>query len=143
VLDVGTAALALGITEIVSPKDAFYTYEARYAAGRSVHLLPAPFSEPEYPEAFEWRVASVAINAHHALGCRDLSRADFVIGDDDDKAKITLLEVNTMPGFTPTSLYPEAAAHAGVPFAKLCDTLVKRAVARGAARRNAPKPLPA
>jgi D-alanine-D-alanine ligase len=128
---------ALPPTEIAAPKDAFYTYEARYAPGRSVHTCPAPL-DPE----LTLRVQSIALAAHRALGCRDLSRADLIVGDDGDPRAITLLEVNTMPGFTGTSLYPEAAAVAKVPFPALCDALVRSARARGAARRNASKPLP-
>lgn len=123
---------ALAATEITSPKDAFYTYEARYAPGRSVHVCPAQLGD-----ALTARVHELAVAAHVALGCRDLSRADFVVGDE-----ATLLEVNTMPGFTATSLYPEAAAVAGLRFPQLCDALVRRAHARGTPMRSAPLPLP-
>lgn len=139
VLDVGSGgAEALAATEIDSPNDAFYTYEARYAPGRSVHRCPAPL-EPSVAA----RVHDVAVRAHIALGCRDLSRADFIVGDAGDPAAITLLEVNTMPGFTATSLFPEAAAARGIAFADLCDRLVRRAFERGASARNEPVPLPA
>ena len=77
------------------------------------------------------------MSAHRALGCRDLCRADFVVGDD-----VTLLEVNTMPGFTDTSLYPEAAGVAGIAMTALCDGFVTAAVKRGPPRRNAALPLP-
>lgn len=82
------------------------------------------------------------MRAHRALGCRDLSRVDFVVGDDGDASRIFLLEVNTLPGFTDTSLYPEAAAIAGRAMPLLCDALVRHAHARGPTRRSAPKPLP-
>ncbi|MBX3197026.1 MAG: D-alanine--D-alanine ligase [Labilithrix sp.] len=121
-------------TEIRSPSDAFYTYQARYAPGRSEHLCPAPIGE-----ALTRRVQEIAVAAHRALGCRDLSRVDFVVPDDGDP---TLLEVNTMPGFTDTSLYPEAAGVAGIAMPELASSLVRAAFARGAARRNAPLPLP-
>ncbi|MBX3222056.1 MAG: D-alanine--D-alanine ligase [Labilithrix sp.] len=121
-------------TEIRSPNDAFYTYQARYAPGRSEHLCPAPLGE-----ALTRRVQEIAVAAHRALGCRDLSRVDFVV---PDAGEPTLLEVNTMPGFTDTSLYPEAAATAGVSMPELCSGLVRAAAARGATRRNAPLPLP-
>jgi D-alanine-D-alanine ligase len=124
-------------TEIASPKDAFYTYEARYAPGRSVHTCPAPLGD-----ALTARVKDVAVAAHRALGCRDLSRADFVVGDDGDPDAVTLLEVNTLPGFTGTSLYPEAAAVAGIPFPALCDAFVRAAHTRGPTPRNAAKPFP-
>jgi D-alanine-D-alanine ligase len=124
-------------TLIESPKDAFYTYEARYARGRSQHTCPAPLSE-----VLTAKVQRIAEQAHTALGCRDLSRVDFIVGDDGDLDRITLLEVNTMPGFTPTSLYPEAAQVIGLSFSRLCGILVSAAESRGAPRRNAAKPLP-
>jgi len=123
-------------TEIVSPKDAFYTYEARYAPGRSRHVCPAALGD-----RLVRRVQEVAVAAHRALGCRDLSRVDFVVPP-GDVAEPTLLEVNTLPGFTDTSLYPEAAAAAGIPMPELCRAFVERAQARGPARRNAALPLP-
>jgi D-alanine-D-alanine ligase len=130
-------AEALPPTEIFSPNDPFYTYEARYAPGRSVHQCPASLSAE-----LTARVQAVAVGAHRALGCRDLSRVDFVVGDEGAPDAVTLLEVNTMPGFTDTSLFPEAAAVRGVRMPALCDALVQHAHARGPARRNAPKPLP-
>jgi D-alanine-D-alanine ligase len=142
VLGTGTDAVALPPTEIRALTDAFYTYQARYAPGRSQHFCPAPL-EP----ALLARVQEVAVAAHRALGCRDLSRADFVVDDSSaERARgataVTLLEVNTMPGFTDTSLYPEAAGVAGIPMAELCDRFVRAAAARGAPRRNRPLPLP-
>lgn len=138
IIDVhGGAPRALAATEIVAPKDAFYTYQARYAPGRSVHVCPAAL-----PDALTARVHEIALAAHRALGCRDLSRADFVVGDVGDIDALTLLEVNTIPGMTATSLYPEAALAAGISFPELCDMLVRSALARGAARRNVPVPLP-
>jgi D-alanine-D-alanine ligase len=132
---------ALPPTEVRAPNDAFYTYQARYAAGRSQHLCPAPLGE-----ALTQRVQEVAVAAHRALGCRDLSRVDFVVPvvpeSQKDGPDVTLLEVNTLPGFTDTSLFPEAAQIAGIPMVELVDQLVRNAVARGAPRRNAPLPLP-
>jgi D-alanine-D-alanine ligase len=124
---------ALPPTEIRAAKDAFYTYEARYAPGRSEHRCPAPLGEE-----LAMRVQEVAVRAHRALGCRDLSRADLIVGEH----AITLLEVNTMPGFTETSLFPEAAGVSGVSVVELCSRLVLKAHRRGPARRNAPRPLP-
>lgn len=137
VIDDGTGIRALAATEIESPKDAFYTYEARYATGRSVHTCPAALSE-----GTREKVHDAAVKAHIALGCRDLSRADFVVGDEGDPEKVTLLEVNTMPGFTATSLYPEAAGVAGIPFPALCDGFVRRAFSRGSTHRNQALPFP-
>jgi len=130
-------AEALPPTEIASPRDAFYTYEARYAPGRSVHACPA-----DLPSEVTARVQEVAVLAHRALGCRDLSRVDFVVGDEGDPARVTLLEVNTLPGMTATSLYPEAAAVRGLPMSRLCGSLAAHAHARGPGRRNEARPLP-
>jgi D-alanine-D-alanine ligase len=138
VLDAGEPGLrALPPTEISSPRDAFYTYEARYAPGRSVHTCPADIGD-ELTRV----VQAMALAAHRALGCRDLSRLDVILGDGTKPDTLTLLEVNTMPGFTPTSLFPEAAAQAGLPLVQLCDALVRTAHARGPARRHAARPLP-
>jgi D-alanine-D-alanine ligase len=87
-------------------------------------------------------VQRVALAAHRSLGCRDLSRVDFVVGDGDDPSKVTLLEVNTLPGMTPTSLYPEAARVAGIAMVELCDGLARCAHARGPRRLHDPVPLP-
>jgi D-alanine-D-alanine ligase len=131
------APLALPPTEISSPRDAFYTYEARYAPGRSVHRCPA-----ELDAAVAGKVKDVALRAHVALGCRDLSRVDMIVGDDGDGDRVTLLEVNTLPGFTTTSLYPEAAVVHGLSMVELCAGLARRAFARGPTLRTKPLPLP-
>ncbi len=123
---------ALPPTEIRSEQDAFYTYEARYVPGRSQHICPAELG------ANVALVQEIAIRAHRALGCRDLSRADFVVSDE----RVVLLEVNTLPGFTGTSLFPEAAAISGMPMVELCDHLVIAAWKRGPTRRNEARPLP-
>jgi D-alanine-D-alanine ligase len=136
VLDLhGKDARALPPTEVRSGQDAFYTYQARYAPGRSEHLCPPPWDE-----AVVRRVQDVAVAAHHALGCRDLCRVDFVVGERPED--VVLLEVNTMPGFTDTSLYPEAAGVAGIAMPELCGALVASAKERGATPRNQAVPLP-
>lgn len=132
VLEQGDTARSLPPTEVRAPGDAFYSYEARYALGRSVHVCPAEL------DGQRARVEEVALLAHRVLGCRDLSRADFVVGD----ARVVLLEVNTLPGLTPTSLFPEEAAAVGIGFERLCGELVERAHRRGATPRNAPKAFP-
>ncbi len=133
----GGKPVALPPTEVTSPHDAFYTFEARYAPGRSVHACPAPLGDE-----LTRRVQEVAVRAHEALGCRDLSRVDFVVGDAEDVSAVALLEVNTLPGFTATSLYPEAAAVAGTPLPALVDGLARAAHARGPTRRFPALPLP-
>jgi D-alanine-D-alanine ligase len=112
----------LPIVEITVPNGAWYDYEHRYTQGLSTHLIPAPLPESQYQ-----RVAETAIAAHEALRCRDLSRVDFVVPLAGDPI---VLEVNTLPGMTPTSLYPDAARAAGLPFPALCAHLVERALAR-------------
>jgi D-alanine-D-alanine ligase len=129
--------LAFPPTEIFSPHDPFYTYEARYAPGRSRHVCPA-----ELPGGVVERVRTIALEAHRALGCRDLSRVDLIVGDGADAEAITLLEVNSLPGMTATSLYPECAAVAGWTMPRLCDALVVYAHRRGPKRRLQPRALP-
>jgi D-alanine-D-alanine ligase len=111
---------ALGVIEIV-PATRFYDYEAKYAAGGSKHLLPAQILPNVYQE-----VRRFALAAHNALGCRGASRADFRY-DDRGTGKLVCLEINTQPGMTETSLVPELAAHAGIPFDELVRWMVEDA----------------
>lgn len=126
VLDVASlgATRALPPTEIRARLGDFYDFRSKYAKGGSDHVCPA-----DLPPAVSARVQELALAAHRAVGCRDLSRIDFVVGD--DPAAVHLLEVNTMPGMTPTSLYPEAAAVAGIPMERLVDALARAARDRG------------
>jgi D-alanine-D-alanine ligase len=128
---------ALPPTEIKAKLADFYDFASRYAPGGSVHVCP-----PDLPAAVIARVQAVAAAAHEALGCRDLSRADFVVGDGDDEGAVTLLEVNTMPGMTPTSLYPEAMQKGGVSFETMCSAFVEAALARPARRAVPVLPMP-
>lgn len=114
---------AFPVIEIVTPPGTWYDYEHRYTPGLSEHLIPAPI-----PDETATRLQELTRAAHRALGCRDLSRADFVLPPDGDPV---LLEVNTLPGMTPTSLYPDGAAAAGITFAELVAHLVHRAAERG------------
>jgi D-alanine-D-alanine ligase len=117
----GTRALP---PTLIEPKAAaFYDFRSKYAPAGSAHVCPAPFSD-----VLTARIQTASVLAHTVLGCRDLSRVDFVV--DDVNSEVTLLEVNTLPGMTATSLYPEAAAAAGISFPSLCDALVSRAFAR-------------
>jgi D-alanine-D-alanine ligase len=114
--------VALGVTEI-RPVSGFYDYTNKYTDGKTEHLCPAPLPPEKYKEAME-----LALRAHHALGCRGLSRADFRYDDTDpSKGKFYLLEVNTQPGMTALSLSPELAAHAGISFNALVEKLIKGA----------------
>jgi D-alanine-D-alanine ligase len=111
---------ALDVIEIV-PATRFYDYEAKYAAGGSKHLLPAPILPNVYQE-----VRRLSLAAHSALGCRGVSRADFRY-DDLGTGNLICLEVNTQPGMTETSLVPELAAYAGITFDELVQWMVEDA----------------
>ncbi len=116
---------ALAVTEIGS-SNAFYDYEAKYAAGGSHHVIPAVI----HPDAYA-RALDVAVAAHRALGCRGATRADFRYDDTQgEPGRLVLLEVNTQPGLTPTSLLPEQAAYRGYSFAQLCGWMVEHAACR-------------
>ncbi len=113
---------ALAVTEIV-PETKFYDYEAKYAAGGSCHVIPAKIDALVYDHAMQ-----VALAAHQLLGCRGVSRADFRYDDTvAGRDGLYLLEINTQPGMTPTSLVPEQAAYLGISFASLCRWLVEDA----------------
>jgi D-alanine-D-alanine ligase len=111
---------ALDVIDIV-PATRFYDYEAKYAAGGSRHVLPAQILPNVYQE-----VRRLALAAHHALGCRGISRADFRY-DDRGTGKLVCLEINTQPGMTETSLVPELAAYAGITFDELVKWMVEDA----------------
>ncbi len=112
---------ALGVTEITTDLE-FYDYEAKYVAGGSKHILPA-----QVPAAIAQDAMALSIKAHQALGCRGVSRTDLRYDDTGPKPRLILLETNTQPGMTPTSLVPEQAAHIGMSYAKLCRWIVEDA----------------
>lgn len=114
--------VALGVIDIV-PSQGFYDYDAKYAPGGSIHILPAKIKPKIYQE-----VQKLALRAHQALGCRGVSRADFRYDDRaDGMTGLVCLEVNTQPGMTETSLVPEMAAHAGHSFGDLVRWMVEDA----------------
>ena len=116
----GNAELeVLPIVEIV-PNGGFYDYEAKYTAGATDEIVPARISETLAAEAR--RIAQLC---HRTLGCRGMSRTDMIITPD---GKIYTLEVNTIPGMTPTSLLPRSAEAAGYTFAQLLDRLIALAL---------------
>ena len=116
---------ALAVTEIIAGHS-FYDYESKYADGGSRHVVPAAIEARIYEQAMH-----VAVAAHRALGCRGASRADFRFDDTAGKpGRLVLLEVNTQPGLTPTSLLPEQAAHLGMSFPQLCAWMVENAACR-------------
>jgi D-alanine-D-alanine ligase len=116
---------ALTVTDIAATH-AFYDYDSKYADGGSFHLLPAPI----HPQAFG-QALDIAVAAHAALGCRGASRTDFRYDDTQgEPGRLVLLEVNTQPGLTPTSLLPEQAAFCGISFPALCAWMVEEAQCR-------------
>jgi len=120
---------ALAVTEIL-PTTGFYDYEAKYGEGGSRHVVPAPL-----PPGVTERAMRMAELAHAALGCRGVTRSDLRYDDVNDI--LVLLEVNTQPGMTPTSLAPEQAAHVGIGFDDLVCWIVEDAYGRGGAGGSA------
>jgi len=110
---------ALTVTDIVS-RTGFYDYDAKYGEGGSTHIMPADMPKP----AFE-RALRMAEAAHSALGCQGVTRSDFRYDNVNDL--LVLLEVNTQPGMTPTSLAPEQAAQLGIGFDDLVLWIVEQA----------------
>ncbi|MDA0220360.1 MAG: D-alanine--D-alanine ligase [Proteobacteria bacterium] len=113
---------ALAVTEIVTD-EGFYDYRAKYAPGGSRHVVPAPIHAEAYQAALDH-----ALSAHRALGCRGATRADFRYDDTaGEPGRLCLLEINTQPGMTPTSLVPEQASHHGMSFGTLVSWMVEHA----------------
>jgi len=108
----------LGIIEIV-PKNEFYDYEAKYTPGMSEHIMPA-----RIPAKQAARVRQLAVAAHKALGCRGASRVDFIAAP---SGRLDILEVNTLPGMTATSLLPDAARGVGIVFEELLARMIVEA----------------
>ncbi len=106
----------------VRPKHGFFSYEAKYTAGQTDYRVPAVLED----ELLK-RAQTAARRAHHCLGCRDMSRVDLMLAE---SGKVHVLEVNTVPGFTETSLVPKAAKAAGIEFPQLCARLVNLALER-------------
>ncbi len=113
---------ALGVTEL-RPHAGFYDYEAKYTAGKTDHLIPAPV-----PDAVAEAAKSMALAAHAVLGCRGVTRSDFRYDDSRPGVDgLYLLEINTQPGMTPLSLVPEQAAYCGISFPDLVAWMVENA----------------
>lgn len=114
---------ALGVTEIIT--EGWYDYDAKYAPGGSRHVIPA-----DVPAEIDALCRDYAIRAHRALGCRGLTRTDFRWDEARGASGLILLEINTQPGMTPTSLAPEQAAAAGIDFPSLVRWMVEDALCR-------------
>jgi D-alanine-D-alanine ligase len=111
---------ALSVTDILA--EGWYDYHAKYAPGGSRHVVPA-----DIPDEISAACLDFALRAHNALGCRGVSRTDFRWDESRGASGLYLLEVNTQPGMTPTSLAPEQAAHAGMSFGDLVRWMVEDA----------------
>lgn len=104
----------------IRPKHGFYDYRNKYQAGAAVEICPSPV-EPE----IERRLGATALKVHKLLGLRTYSRADFIL---TESGEIYFLEINTLPGMTPTSLMPQEAAAVGIDYRRLCQIIVDDAV---------------
>ena len=114
--------VALGVIDIIS-KVGFYDYRAKYSPGGSQHILPADIPKDVYRKCQQY-----SLQAHRALGCRGVSRSDFRYDDTHGTAgELILLEINTQPGMTGTSLVPELAAHSGHSYEELVTWMVNDA----------------
>jgi len=115
---------ALPIVE-VRPRSGAYDYKSKYTKGETDYLCPAPFDADTTA-----RIQAAALSAFRAVGARDYARVDVMVGADNEPV---VLEVNTLPGMTETSLFPKAAAAAGISYPELCQRMVELAVDRAAA----------
>ena len=116
----------LPAVEII-PKGKYFDYESKYQSGGAVEICPAPITDEEWEQ-----IGEMALKLHNALGLSVYSRTDFIL---DSEGKAWCLEVNTLPGMTPTSLVPQEAAQAGLSYGELCEKIVEESLkARKAAR---------
>jgi D-alanine-D-alanine ligase len=114
---------AMPVIEIIPVSGDFYDYEAKYTPGGSRHEAPAKIDHD-----LAHRIQTLALSTHRLLGLRDYSRTDFIV---TESGRPYVLEINALPGFTQTSLFPEECAAAGIPFDALVDRLVRAALDRG------------
>jgi len=136
VLEGDGGPVALPPTLIAAQHSDWYDFESKYGQGGSRHICPAPLEPPLLQT-----VQELAVRTHVALGARDLSRTDMILGEGGE---LVVLEINTLPGMTGVSLFPEAAQAAGIAFPDLIGRLVERAHRRHQARPRAlvGRPLP-
>ncbi len=114
----GQKHFALPVTQITPVRRRFFDYKAKYVKGACKEVTPAQVDEERYK-----KVQSIAVLAHQILGCRGYSRSDMILRN----GAVYLLEVNTLPGLTPTSLFPQQAAAVGLSFPQLIDKIIKNA----------------
>lgn len=118
--------------EILPKAGRFYDYRSKYETGGSEHVIPPPgVSDKTLQE-----IKSAASTAHAALGCSDMSRSDFILGNDK---KLYILEINTIPGMTSTSLLPDAARVTGIGFSQLLDIIINSALRKSGRRYDGAK----
>ncbi|MCL6269099.1 D-alanine--D-alanine ligase [Sansalvadorimonas sp. 2012CJ34-2] len=115
--------VVMPVLEIRTPNQVWYDYDHKYTPGLCEHLIPAPIPEEQYQYCQDW-----ALKIHHELGLRDLSRTDFMVPEEGDPV---FLEVNTMPGMTPTSLLPDAVENFGLSILDMAMELINNAITRG------------
>jgi len=113
----------------IKPKEEFYNFEAKYTNGMSEYVVPAHLSERTTK-----RVQQLALSAHQALGCDSFSRVDMLISKQDNS--ISVLEVNTIPGLTLSSLLPKAAKAAGIDFGQMCVEMIRLALKKTVIEKN-------
>lgn len=119
VLEIKGKPVALPPTRIVANAGKFYDFKSKYSSGGSTHVCPADFDP-----AINTRLQQLAVQAHQALDCSGMSRTDFFVSGDE----IFAIETNTIPGMTKTSLLPEAAKAAGIPFGDMLDHIMRAAL---------------
>jgi D-alanine-D-alanine ligase len=117
---------ALPVVEIVPNRDEFYTFEAKYGAGGSTHVVPARIDDD-----LAARLQMLALSVHRLVGLRDYSRTDFVVSTE---GRPYILEINSLPGLTPVSVFPDAANAAGISYGALVDRLIGYALGRSGVR---------
>ncbi len=113
---------ALPVIEILANRGEFYTYDAKYGAGGSTHIVPANIDAD-----LAARMQMLALSVHRLIGLRDYSRTDFIVSKE---GRPYILEINTLPGLTPTSLLPDACNSVGISYGALIDRLVGYALSR-------------
>lgn len=119
---------ALPVIEIVVVGHEFYDYEAKYEEGGSEHIIPARIGDELTAEA-----SRLAVQAHVALGCEGMSRTDMMV---DEDGRLWVLETNTIPGMTKTSLLPDSARAVGIGFEELCRSLIDDSLRRAAEKET-------
>jgi D-alanine-D-alanine ligase len=107
--------MALPVTRIIPDKKEFYNYESKYEENGSRHIVPANIDSQ-----LTKLIQDCTVKAHEIIGCRDISRSDFIVKD----GQAYIMEINTIPGMTQTSLFPEAAKVAGIEFPGLLNNII-------------------